>query len=151
MPHIHEKIDFTADVYIVHKSTVLLRMHDKLHIWLAPGGHIELDEDPVQAACREVKEEVGLDIELVGGEKLGTGPSDLLAPVALNRHTITPTHEHISFIYFGRSKSGTIQPQLKEDRSDECRWCTKEEVEQIDLRPNIRSYALAALKRLGKD
>ena len=59
MPHIHEKIDFTAEVFIVHHNRVLLRLHDKYNIWLSVGGHIELNEDPMEAAIREVKEEVG--------------------------------------------------------------------------------------------
>ncbi|MFK5282779.1 NUDIX domain-containing protein, partial [Lacticaseibacillus paracasei] len=63
MAHIHEKIDFTVEVFIVHKDKVLLRMHDKFKFWLSIGGHIELDEDPIQAAYREVKEEVGLDVK----------------------------------------------------------------------------------------
>lgn len=39
-----------------------MRRHDKYKIWLGVGGHIELDEDPNQAALREVKEEVGLAV-----------------------------------------------------------------------------------------
>jgi len=66
MPHIHEKIDFVADVFVVYKDRVLIRKHDKYDKWLAVGGHIELDENPNQAAVREVKEEVGLDVELIG-------------------------------------------------------------------------------------
>ncbi|MFM2374525.1 MAG: hypothetical protein RLZZ234_520, partial [Candidatus Parcubacteria bacterium] len=50
MPHIHEKIDYTADVFIVHENKVLLRMHEKYHTLLAVGGHVELDEDPAAAA-----------------------------------------------------------------------------------------------------
>ena len=61
MAHIHEKIDFTTSVYIVHAGKVLLRMHDKYHMWSGPGGHVDLHEDPNQAAVRECKEEVGLD------------------------------------------------------------------------------------------
>jgi len=53
MSHIHEKIDFTVEVFIVYKNKVLLRMHDKHHRWLSVGGHIELDEDPIQAAMRD--------------------------------------------------------------------------------------------------
>jgi len=34
---------------------VQLRKHDKYNIWLSVGGHIEPDEDPNQAAIREVK------------------------------------------------------------------------------------------------
>ena len=67
MPHIHEKIDFTSEVFIVYQDKVLLRIHDKYGRWLSIGGHIELDEDPVQAAIREAKEEVGLDIEIEDG------------------------------------------------------------------------------------
>ena len=55
MPHIHEKIDFTVEVFVVHNGRVLLRKHDKLKFWLSVCGHIELDEDPNQAAVREVK------------------------------------------------------------------------------------------------
>ncbi|MDO8620430.1 MAG: NUDIX domain-containing protein [bacterium] len=149
MPHIHEKIDFTVEVFIVYKDKVLLRMHDKMKIWLGPGGHIELNEDPVEASLREVKEEVGLAVELVGGSRIGSGQGDLLPPVAINRHHITPTHEHVSFIYFATSQSSIINPEHEEDRSDECRWCTKEELLTMDLLPNTRKYALAALERLG--
>jgi 8-oxo-dGTP pyrophosphatase MutT (NUDIX family) len=59
MAHIHEKIDFTVDVFVVYRNKVLLRMHEKYHQWLAVGGHVELDEDPNQAALREVLEELG--------------------------------------------------------------------------------------------
>ena len=59
MPHIHEKIDYCVEVFIVYKNKILLRMHDKLGIWLSVGGHIELDEDPVEAAIREGREGVG--------------------------------------------------------------------------------------------
>jgi len=54
MPHIHDKIDFTVEVFIVHNNKVLLRKHDKYKIWLSVGGHIELNEDPNQAAIRDV-------------------------------------------------------------------------------------------------
>lgn len=65
MPHIHEKIDMVVDVFIVHNGRVLLRKHDKYHTWLGPGGHIELDEDPNEAALREMQEEAGLGVRLI--------------------------------------------------------------------------------------
>ena len=58
MPHIHEKIDFTAEAFIVCENKVLLRIHDKLKVWMSIGGHIELDEDPVEAS-------VGRDVDRV--------------------------------------------------------------------------------------
>ena len=153
MPHINEKIDFTVEVFIVFKNRVLLRKHDKFKKWLSVGGHIELNEDPIEAAHREVKEEVGLDIELVGNKKIfeSTDHSrELLPPMAINRHPISGTHEHVSFVYFGRATTDTIQPTYADDISEECRWCTKEDLEKIDLWPNVKAYALAALERLGE-
>lgn len=66
MPHIHEKIDFTVSLFIVQDGKVLVIHHKKLGQWLPIGGHIELDEDPEQAAYREAREESGLEIELIG-------------------------------------------------------------------------------------
>src|SRR3989344_2869084 len=101
MAHIHEKIDFTTSIYIVYEHKVLLHKHKKLHIWLPPGGHIELDEDPNEAAIREAKEETGLDVELVGEERRYDSPyqsRDLIAPRFLNRHFYDTgtAHEHVN-------------------------------------------------------
>ena len=68
MAHLHEKIDFTVAIFVVHDGRVLLIHHRKLDQWLPLGGHIELDEDPEAAALREAKEESGLDVELISGK-----------------------------------------------------------------------------------
>ena len=66
MAHIHEKIEFTVAIFVVHDGKILLIHHRQLDKWLPLGGHVELDEDPEQAALREAKEESGLDVELLG-------------------------------------------------------------------------------------
>lgn len=153
MAHIHEKIDFTVEVFIVHENTVLLRMHDKYKKWMSVGGHIELNEDPVQAAHREVKEEVGLEIELEGNVKIFHDVDhsrELLPPIALNRHySDKHGHEHVTLVYFARAKGTDIKAQYEDDKSEECRWCTKGDMDTMDLWPNVRAYACAALDRLG--
>jgi len=155
VPHIHEKIDFTVEVFIVHENKVLLRMHDKFKKWMSVGGHIELHEDPIEAAHREVKEEVGLEIELVGNETLCREPevwfNELIPPVALNRHKTTKEgHEHVTLVYFARAKTTDIKAQYEDDKSEECQWCTAEDLEKLDLWPNVRAYAQVALKRLSR-
>ena len=50
MAHIHEKIDFTVAIFVVHDGKILLIHHRKLNKWLPLGGHIELDEEPEIAA-----------------------------------------------------------------------------------------------------
>ena len=155
MPHIHEKIDFTADVFVVHKDKVLVRKHDKYDLWLAVGGHIELDEDPNQSAIREVKEEVGLDVELVGNlpkfKNERSSYKELLPPRYMNIHDITPTHQHISLIYFAKSDSDNVV-ENEGEKSKGWKWFTKEELErnEEDMPESIQFYALKALEELGE-
>ena len=61
---------FTVAVFVVHEGRVLLHYHRKLGKWLPPGGHIEQNELPDEAAVREVVEETGIRARLVGGHGL---------------------------------------------------------------------------------
>ena len=49
MAHIHEKIDFTVAIFVVHDDKILLIHHRKLGKWLPFGGYIEFDEAPIHA------------------------------------------------------------------------------------------------------
>ena len=154
MPHIHEKIDFTASAFIVYKNTVLLRKHDKYDIgWLDVGGHIELDEDPTEAVIREVREEVGLDIKLVGTPILfkdAPDEKDLIPPRFLNRHRINPTHEHVDMVYFAIADTNIVT-QGEKEQSEEVRWFSKDELSnpQLKIKERVRYYALKALEEIS--
>ncbi len=155
MPHVHEKVDFTVEVFIVYKNTVLLRKHDKYKIWLSVGGHIELDEDPNQAAVREVKEEVGLDVTLDNSlqtyKKNYEGYDELIPPYFVNRHRINDIHEHVTFTYFAKANSDKIEQLIEKEQSNECKWFTKMEIEQLsDIRESVKYYALKALSVLSE-
>ncbi|TSD05097.1 MAG: NUDIX hydrolase [Parcubacteria group bacterium Greene0714_7] len=145
MPHLHEQIDFTVEVFVVFNGKVLLRKHDKYGIWLSVGGHIELNEDPNQAALREAQEEVGLTVELYdtreyqGDAKI----KELIPPISMNRHSISDTHEHVSLIYFATATTDQIIP---EKATDEWRWCTKEDIDAMsDLQSNVAFYGKKAI------
>jgi len=47
------------------KILLVRQRHEGRDIWMLPGGGVEEGEDARQAAVREVKEETGLDIEVV--------------------------------------------------------------------------------------
>ncbi|MDO8482977.1 MAG: NUDIX domain-containing protein [bacterium] len=150
MPHIHEKVDFTVEVFVVCKNKVLLRLHDKYKIWLSVGGHIELDEEPNQAAVREVKEEVGLDITLF---RDNTTPvfrdenyQELVPPKFLNFHSVTPIHRHVTLVYFARSAHFDVRPEKPDDQ---WKWVSVEELDEVGLKPSVKFYAERALKELG--
>ena len=151
MAHIHEKIDFTVAIFVVQSGKVLLILHRNLKKWLPLGGHIELDEDPEQAAVREAREESGLEVELLGERPPTTGPGTraLISPRFLDIHRITETHEHIGMIYWARPKSGTLT--LAEAEHHDIRWCSREDLETLQppMSDAVKWYCLQALKEVG--
>lgn len=156
MPHIHTQpgqIDYCADAYIVHQDKVLLRFHEKYKTWLVPGGHVELDETPEDAAVREAKEEVGLDIELWKGSKPDTslpGYRELIPPAFMNVHKINEEHRHFSLAYFATTTTDKIQEPETEEKSGGCRWFTREELLAEDgINSTTKLYALKALEVLS--
>src|SRR3989338_3992126 len=154
MPHIHEKIDYTAEVFVVYSNTVLLRKHDKYKIWLSVGGHIELDEDPNQTAIREVKEEVGLDVVLADGlrpfTKETSGYKELIPPMFLNRNRISEKHEHVVLVYFAKSKTDKLILPITKEVSEGCKWFTIDELKnpKFELTKHVQIYANSALDAL---
>ena len=152
MPHIHDKIDFTVEVFVVYDNKVLLRKHDKYGMWLSVGGHIELDEDSNQAALREVKEEVGLDVQLYhdGSYPLTKrdGFQELRPPQFMNRHRINDLHEHVTLVHFARSNTDKLTLSETE-KSDGCRWFTRDELDdpQYNINDDIKMYARSALEK----
>jgi 8-oxo-dGTP pyrophosphatase MutT (NUDIX family) len=153
MTHIHERIDFTVEAFIVFGGKVLLRKHDKYKRWLSIGGHIELDEDPVQAIIREVKEEVGLDVELFGSNDIPPFRSqiykELLPPVSMNRHRINERHEHVTLVYYARSKTDKLRLSDTEV-TEACKWFSRKELDDpsFGIDESIRYSAIRALETI---
>ncbi len=147
MPHLHEKIDFTVAIFIVHDRKVLVVHHRGLDKWLPVGGHIELDEDPETAALREAREESGLEVELLGerAPTSGDGTRALIAPRFLDIHRITDTHQHIGMIYWARPKQGSLT--LAPGEHHAIRWCSSEELEQLQppMADAVKWYCRQAL------
>lgn len=131
MPHIHEKIDFTVAIFVVHDGKILVIHHRKLDKWLPLGGHIELDEDPEQAALREAREESGFEVELIGERPPTTSPGTraLIAPRFLDIHRINDSHEHIGMIYWARPKGGELA--LADGEHHAIRWCSLDDLESL--------------------
>lgn len=151
MAHIHEKIDFTVAIFVVHDEKILLIHHRKLDKWLPLGGHIELDEDPEQAALREAKEESGLEVELLGERPPTTGPGTraLIAPRFLDIHRINPTHEHIGMLYWARPKNGILT--LAASEHHDIRWCSTAELDSLQPRMDqaVKWYCRQAIEEIA--
>lgn len=162
MLHIHTQpghIDSIAEVFCVFQGKVLFRLHEKYGIWIAPGGHIELDETPEGAAVREVKEEIGLDVVLWDASRpdgfpecpsVLSGCQELIVPAFMNIHSINSEHRHIAFVYFGTVKTNEIvEPDNHEKAAT--RWLTAEQIRSdAAIDSLMKKYALAALRVLAR-
>lgn len=151
MPHIHDLIDYTVEVFIVHNNCVLIRLHDKYNIRTCPGGHIELDEHPNDAAIREAKEETGLDITLYDGHMRYRAQTknqqELIPPIFMNMHRVwSLDHHHIWLVYFAYASSDVVEPLHESDASHDWQRMSKHDLQQAtNLEEHVKVYATAAL------
>ncbi len=97
---------FTATGFVINGDATLLHWHHRVQAWLPPGGHVEADEDPVQAVLREVKEETGLDVQIIPTQQtphisnLDQVPPPRTILIEDVHDQKVGKHQHIDLIYF---------------------------------------------------
>jgi len=150
MPHIHDKIDFTVGAFLVFESTVLLVNHPRYETWLAPGGHIELDEDSDQALFREIEEEAGYkphELEVLSSKPnfKASYAKPLFTPNYMDIHDANSPNRHISLIYFLKVKHNRHR---KSDEHTDAKWfeATMLDNHEFDIWPATKFYAKEAIK-----
>ena len=157
---------FTVSAFISIEGATLLHFHALNQMWLPAGGHVEPNEDPVQAALREAKEETGLDVEILPT----TPPADydeppqLPAPVTVQvedipDHPVDGRHQHIDQIYFTRPHvadetrptvpEGWIWVEAAELRSDSP-ISPQPDAAPVAIPEDVRVLGLAAIERAAR-
>ena len=127
---------------------MLLHLHRKLGMWLPPGGHVEKDELPDEAAIREVLEETRIEVELVGDRREDIeDPVQLHRPAGVQLEYIGPGHEHIDLIYFARP-TGSVQIP-SEFEKDKVGWYSPEDWNSLGVNAEVRGWCERALAALG--
>jgi ADP-ribose pyrophosphatase YjhB (NUDIX family) len=143
--------DFTVATFVVHQGRVLLLWHRKLQMWLPPGGHIEPNELPDEAAVREVREEAGLEVELVGERGLAIEqPRQLVRPFGIQLEDIAPGHQHVDLIYFARPTHVDATEATGNAESEAIGWFTGEEMRPRGVNDEVRSWATRAIQTVGR-
>jgi 8-oxo-dGTP pyrophosphatase MutT (NUDIX family) len=143
---------FTASVYIIDGQKVLLIKHPKLKKWLPPGGHVEANETPVEAAYREVLEETGLEIELITQENVWVNcwnAKSFVRPYLCLLEEIPPyknqpAHQHMDFVYLARLVKG--KTALPSELPYE--WFDKQDLDKLQPDVDIFHETLQILHHL---
>src|SRR5579872_3889624 len=131
---------FTATVYILHRGKLLLHRHPKLGKWLPPGGHVEANETPPEAARREAYEETGLEIEFIEQENLKIDAYNAISferPFLCLLENIPaykdkPAHQHMDMIYLAKPKTSEYVP------INGFKWYSYEDLKDLDLFPDVQ-------------
>jgi 8-oxo-dGTP pyrophosphatase MutT (NUDIX family) len=160
----------TAAALLLHpaRQQLLLVHHRALRRWLQPGGHLERDELPAEAARRELREETGVAAAphpwhaahaLPGGELL---PLDIdIHGIPANERKREPPHLHLDFRYVfviepsrdaaHEASSAHDGPALRPDLAEvtRLRWMPLDELAARDGSAPVEGLQRAARKLLA--
>ncbi len=116
-------------VIIEDGELLLLYRRDEEH-WEVPGGKVEEDESPTGTAVREAEEEIGVKVELekpfFSGEFMHGGEL---------------------YLWHGYLAKLEGDPELQEEKFSEMKWFSQEDLEDVELAPNLQQI-LPGLRRL---
>lgn len=169
--HFQARICQVAGGFLIHHHKVLLVKHKKLRIWLAPGGHLEADELPHEAAEREVFEETGIKVEAVSTSQLIESDQNqyLPTPALMSLHWISrenydarvtseePTkphgtvlwprgcEQHLGYLYIVKAV-GPLEIKHDPNESDGIDWFSQQDLTNLDTSPDIRKEIQLILK-----
>ena len=127
---------------LTHAGGVVVRIEDGIpkvllarafrppHDWVLPKGHLNPGETPEEGACREVREETGVD-------------ADIVTPLGDDRYPMRGENVVVRYYLMRFRSSGSSS----EDR--EIKWCSLEEAERLLGFESGRAMVRAALQRRG--
>lgn len=122
-----------AVIHVEGRFLVCRRPAHKRHggLWEFPGGKLEPDESDLEAARRELREELNVNVKSLGAELLAihdVGSPYLIAFIEAQVEGVPECREH-----------------------SELRWCRASELGSLDLAPSDRQFVDQALPRYAED
>ncbi|MFB6100817.1 MAG: NUDIX hydrolase [Candidatus Nanohalobium sp.] len=123
-------IELAGSLIVEDGKILLLYREDEGH-WEVPGGKVEEDESPTEAAVREAREEIGVE-------------------VSLEKPFYTGEFQHDGEMFLWNGYIAEIEggePEIQEDKFGKLEWFKGSELDDIELAPNLEMI-LPALRSL---
>ena len=142
-------IELAGNLIVRENKVLLLYRKDEGH-WEVPGGKVEEDESPTEAAVREAEEEIGVEVELekpfYTGEFQHSGKMFLWHGYIAEIKEEEPSLEDAD-CSCGESACSSNPEECCEDRFEKLEWFKGSELDNLELAPNLEMI-LPALRRL---
>ena len=128
---------FCASAFVINPENlkILLVKHGLYDKWVQPGGHIEDDETPEEAATREVFEETGIKVSLIG-ERFPR-EDDMIRPLGIQCNRKENGDKHFDIIY-AAVPNNPSSDLLLSDESTGIGWFSREELDKIEVFPDVK-------------
>jgi mutator protein MutT len=125
----------TAVVRNERGEILLIRRADN-GLWALPGGSQEIGETVADAVRREVREETGLNVEVIGLVGIYSDPAHVIA------YDDGEVRQEFSLCFSARSVSGSATTSAE---SAEVRWVPPSTLEELSIHPSMRLRILHGL------
>ena len=133
--------ELCASIFVINPETkkILLVKHKEFKKWVQPGGHLDHNETPEEAAAREVYEETQIKVRVLG-ERFPR-EEDFIRPLGIQKNRRTKSdgemHMHVDIIY-AAIPNNDVEVTLNAEESDDIRWFSRNELENINCFPDIK-------------
>ncbi len=148
----------TASVFLFSRQDGTWRLglvhHQRFGKWMVPGGHVEADENPAQAAARELQEETGLAATLFQPPSLplpaGFADVPVAAPFWIVEEQVPADREprehiHVDFLYVALADLGMTR--IRSERLAFA-WYTLDQLAGLDMFTGTRLLAADLFSRI---
>lgn len=145
---------FTATGVVFNSAKqILMIFHNKLQVWLPPGGHIEENEIPDDAVLRKIYEETGIKAEIISNKQDFLSDDDckgLKRPFTVLLENIEGdwSHNHIDMVYICIALNEDLKMQKSE--ASDIGWFSLEQIMKLESYENVKQTIKKALDYIYK-
>jgi len=130
--------------------------HNKLRVWLPPGGHIEENELPDKAVLREILEETGIKALIISDkQKLTLSDKfckELECPFTILLEDIerNKTHNHIDMIYLCIAVNENEELLLQKSEINNIGWFSFDQIKKLKTFENVKELISKSVEYIEK-
>jgi 8-oxo-dGTP pyrophosphatase MutT (NUDIX family) len=128
-PRPNSLVPAASGVVVDDHGGILLHRRADSGLWSLPGGAMDVGESIAQTIVREVKEETGLEIDVVRLIGIYSDPRHVIA------YSDGEVRQQFSVCFACRVVGGRLR---KSDESHELRFFSADQMDSIDIQPSIR-------------